>query len=341
VSAIKNISPAILRDHHRLSVRQVNTLFETIVLPEVIEEKIKEIEIVKEFLSIYDLLSANNIRFIPLKGPVLSFRLYGDATMRNYNDIDILVDAENINRTKVVLEQIGYRTDCIDWPGKKALQQRLTKHINNISLSNPEKGIVVEVHWRILRISPVTFSVLNNLVNQNLITLSFAGRSFTVLNNELELLYLITHGGLHFWMRLKWLHDIDTFLRKQIIDWERFKRLTNELKSDRLVALCREIHKEYFADDVMIPHVYSVPHCIVDYSRKQINDDKETGVGKLKWVIQNFFFTLIAFRGIRYKIRVIAGFLYMSIHSGRIRFILQLPSVIYNRFLSLNSRKAH
>jgi hypothetical protein len=325
VSSIINISPETLRDHHRLSARQVNTLFGTPVLPEVIEERIREFEIVGEFLSIYDLLSAGNIRFIPLKGPVLSYRLYGDTTIRKYNDMDILVDAENIIRTKALLEENGYRIDCIAWPEKKALQNKLTRHINNISLINNEKGFVVEIHWRILRISPVSISDLDDLVNQNLTTLNLAGRSFTILNNELELLYLIIHGGLHFWMRLKWLLDVDTFIKTQKIDWERFEKLMNDLKAHRIVALCREIYNEYFADGAKIPSVFAVPHCIVDYSRKLINDEKDTDVGKFKWVFQNFFFTLIAFRGIRYKFRGIAGFLFMSIYSGRIRSVLQLP----------------
>ncbi len=336
---IKYISPEILRDYHRLSLRQVNSLFGVVVFPEVIEERIKEFEIVKEYLSIYDGLYAEKIGFIPLKGPVLSYRLYEDATTRNYNDIDILIEEQNIVRTKAYFEETGYRIDYIVWPEAKVLQQRLIRHINHISVSNPEKGITIEIHWRLLRTPAISFSAFGNLVNQNLTTLSFAGRSFSVLNNELELLYLIIHGGLHFWMRLKWLLDVDIFLKTQKIDWERFSQLTNDLKADRMLALCREIYNEYFTEGIDIFCNSSVSHRMIDYSRKRIIDERKTDSGSLKWVFQNFWFTLIAFPGIRYKIRHINNFLFMSIYSGRIGSFIRSPLTIYNRFLNRNSNK--
>jgi hypothetical protein len=51
----------------------------------------------------------------------------------------------------------------------------------------------------------------------NLSQLSFAGRTFTVLNPELDLLYLVIHGGLHGFFRLKWLVDIKIFWRKLLL----------------------------------------------------------------------------------------------------------------------------
>jgi hypothetical protein len=329
VSGLNNISPEILRDYHRLSINQVNSVFGTVVFPEVIEDRIKEFEIVKELLSVYDVLYANKIGFISLKGPVLSYKLYGDATTRNYNDIDILVEEQNIVSTKAYLEEIGYRIDNNIWPETKVLQQRLIRHINQISVSNPEKGIVIEIHWRLLRTPAISSSIFGNLVTQNLTTLSFAGRSFSVLNNEFELLYLIIHGGLHFWMRLKWLLDVDMYLKTQNIDWERFAKLTNDLKADRMLALCKEIHNEYFAEGIDILCNSSVSHRIVDYSRKRIMDERKTDSGSLKWVFQNFYFTMISFPGIRYKIRHINNFLFMSFYSGRTRSFMLSPLKIF------------
>jgi hypothetical protein len=339
MSTLKNISPEILRDHHRLSTRQINSLFGIVVFPEVLEERIKKFEVVKEFLSVYDGLNDEKIGFIPLKGPVLSYRLYGDATVRNYNDIDILVDVRNILRTKAYLEKVGYRIGYISWPETNSLQQRLFRHINHISMSNPEKGFVIEIHWRLLRTPGISYTGFNDLVKQNLANLSFAGRSFKVLNNELELLYLIIHGGLHFWMRLKWLLDVDTFLKTQEIDWERFAKLANDLKANRMMALCKEIHSEYFTEGTGIPCNSSVPRPIVDYSKKRIIDEGENDAGSLKWVFQNFYFTLISFPGIRYKIRHINNFLFMSSYSGRTRSLMQSTLMVYRRFSNRNGNK--
>jgi hypothetical protein len=331
VSDLRNISPEILREQHRLSLRQVNSLFGAAVFPEIIEERISEFETVKEYLTVYDGLLAAKIAFIPLKGPVLSYRLYGDATMRNYNDIDLLIDVNNIDRTKTYFEKLGYRIGYIVWPDTKDLQQRLIRHINHITMTNPEKGLVVEIHWRLFRTPAISFSEYHDLVKRNLTTLTFADRSFTVLNNELEFLYLIIHGGLHFWMRLKWLLDLDIYLKTIKIDWDRFQELTKDLRANRMVALFKVIYKKYFPEAIRIQLNSPVPQSIISYSGKRISDERKTDMGSLKWVLMNFFFTLIAFPGARYKIRETGNFLFMSIYSGRLRIMLPILERL-NRF---------
>jgi hypothetical protein len=139
---------------------------------------------------------------------------------------------------------------------------------------------------------------------------------------------------LHFWMRLKWLLDVDIFIKTQKIDWERFAKLTNDLKANRILALCREIQSDYFQDGNGIPCNSNVSRNIVDYSRKRIIDERKTDEGSLKWVFQNFYFTLILFPGIRYKIRELGNLLFMSIYKGRTRSAIRLPVTIYNRFLN-------
>ena len=48
-----------------------------------------------------------NIEVLPLKGPVLAEALYGDVTMRAYNDLDLLVRRENFHRAEVLLLDRG------------------------------------------------------------------------------------------------------------------------------------------------------------------------------------------------------------------------------------------
>ena len=89
---IIGIPPEILKSRHRLSAEQINLLAGGRVIEESYEEKAGTLVKVAEFIKVTDLLRAGGIDFIPLKGPLLSFRLYGDATTRRYGDIDILVD---------------------------------------------------------------------------------------------------------------------------------------------------------------------------------------------------------------------------------------------------------
>jgi hypothetical protein len=322
MSGINEIPPAILRDHHRLSLQQVNSLFGSIVFPESVGGKIKEFEILKEFFSVCDLLKAEEIEFIPLKGPELSYRLYGDATIRNYNDIDILVNIHNMTRVINLIELTGYKIAYNKWPEKRTIQRKFTTHVNHITFINSEKATIIEIHWRLLRTPAISFSGFENLIYRNLSILNFAGRSFRILNNELELLYIIIHGGLHFWSRLKWLLDVDIFIKTQNIDWMKFKELTIDLKAEKMVGLCRKIHSDYFSGESAIPVNFPIPHRIVEYTRTRIADNKDTAFGSLKKVLENFRYTLFAFRGLRYKIQVIRSFVFMSFFSGKMKSVI-------------------
>jgi hypothetical protein len=52
---------------------------------------------------------------------------------------------------------------------------------------------------------------MNLIVSENLQEIVFSGRKFTILNRELELLFLLLHGSRHGWERLKWLVDINDY----------------------------------------------------------------------------------------------------------------------------------
>ena len=119
-----------------------------------------------------------------------------------------------MNRAAVILEDLGYPAETAAWPVGERLQQKIINHTNEFLFYSTEKQLRIELHWRLLKTPLVSFSRLEEIVKHNQTSLTFAGRSFSVLSNELELLYLIIHGGTHWWRWLKWLVDIDIFLKK-------------------------------------------------------------------------------------------------------------------------------
>jgi hypothetical protein len=336
MSGIIDIHPEILREKHRLSPRQINTIVGGSLLPDEIDDKLHGFELVKEFISVCDKLKSRKIDLVPLKGPVLSHRLYGDAVMRNYFDLDLLIRVRDITATVSLLKESGYRSIFIVWPESGSAQRKLIGYINHVALINPDNKIALEIHWRLIEAPPISMQSFDNLVNQNLTTIDFAGKQYSVLNNELELLYLIIHGGLHFWARLKWLVDVDMFLKTQAIDWDRFRKLAAEMKANRMVALCNEIYSKYFPNEAGMPFNFKVPGRLVRHSLNRIEQDDESFLRSLKSVLNNFYFILIAFPGIRYKTRHIYSFFFKSIYSGRTRSLMRLPLMIYRRCLQRN-----
>ncbi len=325
MSGITDISPEILKERHRLSPRQINSLFGREVIQESLEEKKAALETVAEFIRVTDALREEGISFIPLKGPLLSYRLHADATFRFYRDLDILVDVADINITAFILEKLGYGAETAAWPKESRRQKRIIVHTNEFSFFNPAKQLVIELHWRLLKIPVVSFSRLGELVRENTMILNFTGRSFSVLSNEMELLYLAVHGGTHWWNRLKWHTDIDAFLKTRTIDWKRFAGLTSELKAGRMVALCNEMLAEYIPGGSIIPDVEPACPFMVKFSHKMIRSQKELTADFYSRIAYSIYYTLISFPGIKYKVKVIRDYLFVLEYYGSNRVLDSLP----------------
>ena len=322
---ITEISPEILRDRHHLSPQQINSLFGQKVIEESFEEKTAALEKVAEFLRVTDAFAAAGIKYLPLKGPILSFRLYGDATLRQYSDLDILIEVEALTRASVVLEEMGYSAEVAYWPAADRARKKLVSHTNELSFISPEKQLIIELHWRLLKVPLVSLPRLEEIVKQNQTSLTFAGRSFSVLSDELELLSLVIHGSTHWWRWLKWLVDIDIFLKKQSIDWKRFADLTEELKATRMVALCNAILSEYFPGGTLIPCTGQAPPFMIRFSDRMIISQEEPAKNFYSRIIQSVWFALISFPGIRYKIRTIRNYLFVKELFGKNKLLSSLP----------------
>jgi len=310
---ISAISPELLRDRHRLSPQQINAILGSKVFKVSVEEKALMLRGIREFILLSEAFQSADIRFIPLKGPILSYRLYGDVTYRHFRDFDILIEKSSVdNAVKMLLAQ-GYNPDLVLWPSDIRRQNQLMKHGNQISFSHPERKVTVELHWRLLQASPYGNERLDNLVWSNLTNLDFAGRSFYVLSHELELLYLIIHGGLHCWRRLKWLADIDAIIIRNKIDGAKFSDLAEELKANRMISLCRAVHSTYFpGTEVKFPWKSQASGSLVVHSLKKIAEEEDIEHNTIGGIIRSRYHTLISFPGLAYKFRIIRNYMFVA-----------------------------
>jgi hypothetical protein len=315
---ITEIAPEILRERHRLSPQQINSLYGKNVLKENHEEMTVALGMVGEFIAVTDVFSAAGIKFIPLKGPILSFRLFGDAASRSFRDLDLLVEPSSMSSIKAVMDSAGYREYDLSWPHEKRKQSLILKYCHDISYVHAEKQLMVEVHWRLLNRQSLNFKETEYLVKENQSAISFAGRTFTVLNNELELLYLVIHGGVHHWGRLKWLADVHFFLISQKIDGEKFCRHVRLLEAERLVALCNVLLCEFFSGSPLLPCSASSSLFMCRFSENRIQENEFSDPNSIKKLLHRLRFSMEAYPGFIYKWRVIFNTLAVSFWFGRL-----------------------
>jgi Uncharacterised nucleotidyltransferase len=296
---------ALLYNRHRLSHRQINDFLKESGKDEPINERIQQMELVREFLAISDVFVDSGIEFLSLKGPLLSYQLYNDPTYRCFRDLDFLMDLSYIDKANRFLIERGYQPVDYTWPTDKRRKELLVRHTNQVGLYHPEKNCRIELHWKLLSydfINPVTLKQII-LSNQN--SIQFAGQRFVVFNPEFELLYLIIHGGLHFWHRLKWLVDVHEMLNKYPVNNKKFIELAEVMKAGRLVDLCNVMLQEFYPGQRILPKSGRSPKLLINFSLKQIRQKKEIDHPGGFDIIRTVLAGISAFPGSSYKISVI------------------------------------
>lgn len=95
---------------------------------------------IKKFNSI---LKSNNIQYVITRGLVYCDLFYQRLPIREFNDIDVYMDKNDIKRTIDCMEKAGYKG-----PGKYKVNYFLKHHIH-IRVENPHNKITFEIHWKV------------------------------------------------------------------------------------------------------------------------------------------------------------------------------------------------
>jgi Uncharacterised nucleotidyltransferase len=235
-----------LHDRHRLSHQQIDSWLGENRSKEFLHEKLKQLEAVKTFLWATDLLRNKGVSFVSLKGPLLSYRIYKDPTVRISHDIDILIEVAAIENTINILVENEYQLmGGYCWPQKQVQQELILGSCHHLSFYNKERSSCIEIHWVLMHGLPVSKKRMKNIIAGNLTEMIFAGRKFTVLNKELEFLFLLIHGSRHGWSRLKWLVDIKDYPASDV-DAGIFGKLVWQLNARRIVVQANYFMNKFF-----------------------------------------------------------------------------------------------
>jgi hypothetical protein len=187
---------------------------------------------VQEWLRLLEALARAEIRVISLKGAALGLMAYRNVSLREFSDLDLLVQAQDVWRARDVLVRHGYVLDSIllnDIGAALALDQN-----SEISFVNATRGITVDLHCNVLD-NRFSFQLETSQLFNEARTERHEGISFLSLSPEHLLLYLCAHGTKHSWTRLRWLCDVAYYVQfKQNLDWNLCVRLA-ELAGCELV----------------------------------------------------------------------------------------------------------
>ncbi len=149
---------------------------------------------------ISDYLLALNVQFVELKGDAISRALYGASFIRQYRDIDLLVDESRLLHVAIKLESDGWKVMNKEWdPDQGRTLDVLSKFQAAIEMRHPS-GVVVELH-RTLDNSGCVFNP------SRLLKSARNARAIGVLPLHEHVAYLCFHHSRHKWESLHWCGD--------------------------------------------------------------------------------------------------------------------------------------
>jgi putative nucleotidyltransferase-like protein len=167
-----------------------------------------------ELLRLLDAFRKQGVAIAALKGPILAEVVYGDLSLREFVDLDILVHEADVCKAEQILTVCGYKCDV---PGKDYRSAFFSYY--GQQPFQAQTGVIVDLHWR-LASKNVALPIQSAAVWSRLRNATIVGRTVPTLAQEDLALFLAAHGTMHGWGSLIWLCDFAEFLGKhQYIDW--------------------------------------------------------------------------------------------------------------------------
>lgn len=210
-------------------------------------------------------LQAAGVRSMLLKGGALALTVYPDVALRNFADIDILVDVENYERAGETAEQLGYtfssnREDPLvhNCRYERSCEEDIltdTLPIEFDSSLRPEiiapccRQVTVEIHrgtfrdamgyWRAEKMAPFWEQALTVSLPE--------GQPALIPPPEAMMVHLCAHAAGHCFRRLMFMADIAQVIRcyGPSLHWERILHLAQHYGESANVYRCLQfVHHE-------------------------------------------------------------------------------------------------
>ncbi len=213
------------------------------VPPEVIE-KLKimcranaqhNLHLTRTLLTLLTAFESRSVSAVPYKGPMLAAVVYGNLSLRQFCDLDILVRKQDVIEAMEVLKENGYK---LELPlGQSTPIPKLLHSKKDFRFVSADQRVVVELHWRLAG-KHFYFPYGLDQLWLRLETISFSGTPVLNIPPEDLLVILCAHGSKHLWGRLLWICDIAELIRSNPrLDWQRMMREASKCGSQRMVLL--------------------------------------------------------------------------------------------------------
>jgi len=170
---------------------------------------LRNVALATTLLELADRFAAVGIVFMPIKGPSLTVAAYGDLSLRQFSDLDLVVHRRDLGRVRVLLHNDGYMPLNVV---PDSLDDVLLGPEYHLPLYNDATGVFLEIHWALGRRGLGALR-RDDWAWTHMTTVSLLGRVLPALDPAALIVYLCVHGAKHNWTQLVRVCDVYAAIR--------------------------------------------------------------------------------------------------------------------------------
>ena len=198
----------------------------------------------KELVSVLDALTAKGVRAIPFKGVTLAQIAYGNLSLRECADLDLIVERSSIPQARQVLWSLGYQLTTTSETESESDEPFNFFQKKNGILAVDLQWVMARQHFAFRLDRPAFWTRLKPVLLPSKPILSLCPEDLLIL--------LCVHGSKHGWEQLKWICDVAELVqRRKTLDWSRVLFQAEEWGCRRMVLLGLALARNLF--DVKLP----------------------------------------------------------------------------------------
>lgn len=283
----------------------------------------------KELENILTECQQRSIPCIPIRGPIFAAQLYGEGSMRQMDDLDILVHREDLPIIKTMFDQLGY----VRYEQRPGFLEEFSYSLEFI---HPQHGLIVEPHWT-LAYPPFVAATDMAPIWARTMKQPWMNRDIWTLCQEDLLLHLclhLLHKGEH--APLLWYYELDRLIRQQHspLDWNIFIHQAQEigqatLVTDVLATLIHYFHST-IPDSIMSRFLY--PSRSSSSITNRPMRDRMLAQPSLNG--REEFTLLCSLQGLRPKLQYVYGLLFPSPQYMTQRYGLSSPMGLISSYIA-------
>lgn len=183
-------------------------------------------------IEVLRLFNAEGVAALPYKGPVLAAQAYGDVSLRQFDDVDIILRQRDMAKAHEMMLRLGY-TPKFPAPLSPGFHASFVP--GEYKYYSETRAAIVELHTELtLRHFPVVPD-LDDFFSRA-VDVSLGGHDVRTFAPEDALIAISVHGSKDFWERLSWIADVSELVESHPrLDWPAISQRAESLRVERML----------------------------------------------------------------------------------------------------------